>query len=239
MQSHDIQINQPGRDGFINRYIEFSLTMVFHTKQRLSLNVNRENKRKKMEKILSTGSYGICLFSLDVLQDFLKKEKLKSKKLLEVFQKKPDCYVAALKEGAWVPFVQLDSVEYVIKLDGCEPSFSDEWEQKMECDGFNIEIMDTLWITDIGAFTAFEGEEFIGNDEISYETLDNEKLYSGFKYYVDSGKYLVSIRGFARREQLDFPNPNYGFAFSLVKVDAFSGFKNPREEIYDFNVANM
>ncbi|EEG94506.1 hypothetical protein ROSEINA2194_01634 [Roseburia inulinivorans DSM 16841] len=32
-----------------------------------------------MDRILSTYSYGICLFSMEVLQDFLKKEKLDQK----------------------------------------------------------------------------------------------------------------------------------------------------------------
>lgn len=36
-----------------------------------------------MDKILSTGSYGICVFSLEVLQDFLKKKRVRTKKLLE------------------------------------------------------------------------------------------------------------------------------------------------------------
>lgn len=55
-----------------------------------------------------------------------------------------------------------------------------------------------------------------------------------------SGKYLVSIKGFVRKQKLDFPNPNYGFLFSLVAVDEFESFNDPREdEIYYFNVANM
>ena len=37
-----------------------------------------------MDRILSTYSYGICLFSMEVLQDFLKKEKIRSKKLLQI-----------------------------------------------------------------------------------------------------------------------------------------------------------
>ncbi len=32
-----------------------------------------------MDRILSTYSYGICLFSMEVLQDFLKKKKLDQK----------------------------------------------------------------------------------------------------------------------------------------------------------------
>ena len=31
-----------------------------------------------MDRILSTYSYGICLFSMEVLQDFLKKQQIKN-----------------------------------------------------------------------------------------------------------------------------------------------------------------
>lgn len=203
--------------------------------------VNRYRQEKgeaTMDKILGISSYGICLFSLEILQNFLKKEKVRSKKVLENFQKNKDRYLAAQKEGVLVPFTQIDSIEYLIKLDGYDSPFNDEWEQKIEYGGFNIEIKDSLWITSIGRFYTFNSNEYSGND-ISYQTLDGETVYSGFRYDLDSGKYLLSIKGYARRQPLEYPNPNYGFSFSLVKVDEFDGFKNPREEIYDFNVANM
>lgn len=191
-----------------------------------------------MDKILSTGSYGICLFSLEILQDFLKKEKIRSKKLLNKFQKDKKIYLAMQKEGIWIPIPQIDSIEYLVKLDGYDEPFNDEWEQKMGYDGFNIEIKEGLWISDIGSFYTFNASEYSGN-EIFYQTLDGETIYSDFKFDVPSGKYLLSIKGYARKQLLDYPNPNYGFLFSLVKVNEFDGFKNPREEIYDFNVADM
>lgn len=191
-----------------------------------------------MDKILSTFNYGICLFSLEVLQEFLKKRKIRKKKLLELFQKEKDIFLDLQKEGVWIPIPQIDSGEYVIKLSGYDSPFNDEWEQKLEHDGFNIEIKDGLWISDIGSFLKFDASEFCGN-EISFQTGDGETLYSDFKYDVPSGKYLLDIEGYVRRQQLEYPNPNYGFSFVLTKVDAFDGFKNPREEIYDFNVANM
>lgn len=190
-----------------------------------------------MDKILDVSSYGICLFSLEVLQEFLKKEKVRSKKLLVNFQKNRDRYLALQKEGVWIPFVQIDSVKYVIKLDGYDSPFNDEWEQKMGYDGFNIKIKDSLWITSIGRFYTFDSNEYSGID-ISYQTLDNKTLYAGFKYDIPSGKYLLFIKGYARKQLLEYPNPNYGFLFSLTKVNEFDGFKNPREEIYNFNVAD-
>lgn len=61
-------------------------------------------------------------------------------------------------------------------------------------------------------------------------------IYSDFKYEVPSGLYLLSIKGYARKQILEYPNPNCGYLFSLVKVKEFDGLKNPREEIYDFNI---
>lgn len=208
-----------------------------------------------MDKILSTGSYGICVFSLEVLQDFLKKKRVRSKKLLEKFQKDKGLYLDAQKEGIWIPFAQINSIDYIIKLDGHDAPFGDEWEQKLAYDGFNIEIKDGLWISDIGSFYTFHANEYSGEEgtyktpygitcyfsekERSYITLDGNRLYSDFQYDVPSGKYLLSVKGYARKQPLERPNSNYGFFFSLVKVDAFDGFKNPREETYDFNVAQM
>ena len=51
-----------------------------------------------MDKILDTASYGICVFSLKVLQDFLKKKRVRSKKLLNKFQKDKELYLDAQKE---------------------------------------------------------------------------------------------------------------------------------------------
>ena len=206
-----------------------------------------------MDKILSTGSYGICVFSLEVLQDFLKKKRVRTKKLLEKFQKNKDFYLDAQKEGIWIPFAGINSIDYVIKLEGNDVPFDDAWEQRMEYDGFNIEIKDSLWISDIGSFYTFQEEEYSGKEgtyktpygimcfysgtDNSYQTLDGNRLYSSFKYEVPSGKYLLSVKGYARKQALERPNSNFGFFFSLVRVEAFEGYKNPREDTYDFNVA--
>lgn len=189
-----------------------------------------------MDKDLSVSDYGICLFSVEILQEFLKKEKIRSKKILNKFQKDKKLYLATQKEGVWLPIVQIDSVHYVIKLDGYDEPFNDEWEQKLEYDGFNIEIKNSLWISSIGKFHEFDANGFCG-DEISYQTYGGVTLYSAFKYDVPTGKYLLSIKGYTRKQPLDSPSPNYGFAFSLVKVEEFDGFKNPRKsDDYEFNI---
>ena len=193
------------------------------------------------------------VYSLEVLQDFLKKKRVRTKKLLEKFQKNKDFYLDAQKEGIWIPFAGINSIDYVIKLEGSDVPFDDAWEERMEYDGFNIEIKDSLWISDIGSFYTFQEEEYSGKEgtyktpyeimcfysgtDNSYQTLDGNRLYSSFKYEVPSGKYLLSVKGYARKQALERPNSNFGFFFSLVRVEAFEGYKNPREDTYDFNVA--
>ena len=86
------------------------------------------------------------------------------------------------KKGVWLPIVQIASVHYVIKLDGYDEPFNDEWEKKLEYDGFNIEIKDSLGISSIGKFHEFDANGFCGN-KISYQTYDGVTLYSAFKYY--------------------------------------------------------
>ena len=52
------------------------------------------------------------------------------------------------------------------------------------------------------------------------------------------GKYT---RVFERRKNkiADRKGVNYGFQFEFKKVNEFEGYKNPREEQYDFNVASL
>ena len=197
-----------------------------------------------MDRVITADDYGICLFSLDILQDFLKREKIKSKKLLEFFQKNPEKYLTALEEGAWIPFVQINAVEYLVRLDGYEPPFGNEWDLKFEYDGFNIETKDSLWISAVSSFYSFDKNQYQGRDIVSYQTVAGAlstpvTINTDFMYTVPSSKYLLSIKGYARKIKLDYPTPNCGFLFSLSKVSEFNSFKNPREEIYNFNVADM
>ena len=182
-----------------------------------------------MDKVLDTASYGISLFSLGILDKFLKEKRIITKELLDYFQDNHDIYIEMISKGIWLPCVGINSVEYVLKLDGYDESFSSDWEEKFKYDNFNMDVIDYLWITDIGKFLNFDKNKFLENSILSYQTLDGCTIYNGFKYKMPSGKYSVSIRGYTRREKLDFPEVNLGFYFTFTKVDNFSDFNDPRE----------
>ena len=208
-----------------------------------------------MDRVITTSNYGICVYSMEVLQEFLKKEKIRSKKLLDVFNKDKEKFLKLQREGIWVPFVGINSIGYSIKIKNHGEEFDADWEKRMEYGGFNLAIKNGVWISVTGSFLKFnakefegEGQECIGeygtreyfsNRERWYTTLDGNKLYTDFWYDIPEGKYLLSIKGYARKEIVDPRGINYGFQFEFTKVDEFEGYKNPREEVYDFNVAKL
>lgn len=189
-----------------------------------------------MDRVLTTFSYGICLFSVDVMQEFLKRKAGRKKKFVDLLQKDKELYLDSQKEGIWVPIVQINSGKYLIKMDGYNEPFNDEWEQLLEYEGFNIEVRNGLWISSTESLYTFNANEFTGNEK-SARTGDGKIYFTDFKYDVPSGKYLLSIKGYARREEQKYPIPNYGYFFSLERVEKFDEFKNPREnELYEFNI---
>lgn len=211
-----------------------------------------------MERVVNAGGYGLCLFSADTLKEFLKQQKTRKRKLLSLLQKDKELYLTTQKEGIWVPLVGINSCDYQIKLEGFDEPFDEEWEQKIHYDGFNLEIKDGLWISGIEQWEPFEPKEYYAESEEVYnappfgvecgfspqdrwyKSMDGRKVYTDIKYDVPAGKYLLSIQGYVRKEEQKFPVANCGFFFSLTKVDAFDGFKNPREsDDYDFNIGSM
>lgn len=194
-----------------------------------------------MDKILGAYGYGIALFSLPTLQDFLKSEKIRSKKLLTKLQKDKDLYIRTQEQGILLPIVQIDAGGYIIRLDGYDEPFDGEWEPKLVYDGFHIHIRDSLCVSDLEQLDFYNAEE-LDQYENASRTMDHETYYKSFKYDVPSGKYLVSVKGYARKGETGHSsssgNPEYGFLFSLVKTETFDGYKNPREsELYEFNIA--
>lgn len=52
-----------------------------------------------MDRMIDAGGYGICLFSANTLQEFLKREKIRKKKVLSLLQKNDSLYLLTQKEG--------------------------------------------------------------------------------------------------------------------------------------------
>lgn len=205
-----------------------------------------------MDKVIGTYNYGLCVFSIDTMTDFLKAKKIRSKKVLALFQKKKDLFLETVKDGIWMPIPSINSGEYVIKVEGYDDSFGDEWMQVLSYNGFNLDVKNGLWISDIGSLlefdkTEYEGEgrevtspygitHFFSSKEKWHKDSKGNIFHTEFWYDVPEGRYLLTLTGFARKEIVDDRAVNYGFEFKLTKVDGFTEAKNPREEIYDFNI---
>ena len=123
-----------------------------------------------MDRMIDAGGYGICLFSANTLQEFLKREKIRKKKVLSLLQKNDSLYLLTQKEGVLVPLPQIDDENYAIKLAGQDEPFDDKWERKINYEGFNLEIKDGLWITDIDQLEPFEQLEYHAEKAEFYTT---------------------------------------------------------------------
>ncbi len=205
-----------------------------------------------MEKVIRALDYGLCVFSLDTMIQFLEAKKIRSKKVLALLQKRKDIYLDSIKDGAWMPIPSINAEKYVIGLDGYDDDFGDEWTQVLSYDGFNIDVKNGLWITNIGCLLEFDKSEYEGDGReetsaygtVSYfsakeqwhKDLGGNVSYSAYWYDVPEGKYLIAVTGFARKEIVDDKAANYGFQFKLTKVEEFQEAKNPREEAFEFNV---
>ena len=194
------------------------------------------------DRIISTGSYGICLFSPKELSAFLKQNgKGRTKKVLDLFQNNKSLYLESISVGSWVPIVTIDSIEYIIKVSNNDECFDLGWERVYVYNGFNISIDNDVWIASIGILLNWSEQTYVHHksDTMSYQTLDGETLFSAFRYSLESGKYLLKIEGYKRKEKQGYPNANSGFLFSFIKVDKYTGYKDPREDdIYSFNSIN-
>ncbi len=208
-----------------------------------------------MSRTIEISEYGLCIYSMDILQEFLKKEKIKTQKLLALFQKDKKKFLLMQKEGIWIPFPGIDSVGYCIKIKNKNEEFDDQWEKVLEYDGFNIEVENGFWVSDTSSFLSFnpelyqgEGREtknsfgivhFDSSTERWYRMRDGVQVYSDLWYDFPEGKYLLTIRGYAKKEIVDRRAVNFGYQFEFVRVDQFEGCKNPREEEYQFNVGSV
>lgn len=191
------------------------------------------------DKVITVSSYGIALLSENVVGSFLKENKIRTKKLLKLFQENQSLYLDSLAEGVWIPMLPIDSIKYSIKILNLGEVFGDEWEKTIEEEGFNLTIENSLWVVSIGVLSDLTKESF-DSDNISYETLDGNTVYQGFNFQYPSGKYSVKVEGYKRIIEKEFPEPNYGFLFTMDKVDGYQGYNDPREDDkYFFNVAQI
>ena len=191
-----------------------------------------------MNNKLYVYDYAMCCFSVEVLQEFMKSDRIRTN-VVSNLQKNPDKYLRSLSKGAWIPISGIDNGDYLIDIGEKSVIFDKNWEKRLEYSGFNIEIKDELWFTTISHLEKFDKNKYL-NEKISFETLNGNKHNSGLRFNIKSGKYLMSIMGYERKEKLSLPDVNYGFHFSFMPVDKFGNSNNPREEdTYYFNVAGL
>ena len=164
-----------------------------------------------MDRMVIAGGYGICLFSADTLQDFLKREKIRKRKLLSLLQKDKELYLNTQREGIFIPLVGIDHYNYAIKLEGQDEPFDDQWVQKISYEGFNLEVKDGLWISAIEQLEPFEPRNTISRKKNFIPHRGTSVLWSTTTPRGNGGisqkHQMVSVQ-FIRTSSIMFPLEN-------------------------------
>ena len=72
-------------------------------------------------------------------------------------------------------------------------------------------------------------------DCLSYQTLDGQTLYKGFRVRLGKGKYRVAISGYKKRVISE--STIYGYGFNFEPTDEFTSYDDPRDDAqYNFNM---
>lgn len=185
------------------------------------------------KRIIDTASYGIALFSIDTFMDFLRKNKIKKKKLTNFFDDNNHIFKQSLKEGAWIPIAKIHSIEYELKILNKSEEFDKNWTEVFSHDDFNLKVSDdsAIWICDISYFNKWDPKRLSDRDSVSYETLDGETLFNAFRIEMSQGTYKVSIKGYKNNKVSDYVygHARYGFLLDFKKTEpnTFESFNDP------------
>lgn len=171
--------------------------------------------------VINTCNYGLCLFSPSELINFLKKNKKRNKRILDLFSNDHDIYIDSLKNGVWIPISNIDSDDYQLEiLSGSKNDYIFVYKH------FNLKIgINGLWICDIGKLLKFDKSYFLNKDYLSYYTYDKQKIINGVRFEIPEGEYRVNIYG-----SLIHGKPC--FSFELIRKTLFKEINDPRK--YDF-----
>ncbi|UOQ55548.1 hypothetical protein [Hymenobacter cellulosivorans] len=193
------------------------------------------------ERTIDVSGYGLFCLSIEAFTFFLRKHKIRTKKLNNFLDKNRHLLEEAMREGYLLPIATINSIGYIIDLGETDEIevFSSGWQEVLALDNCNMMVGSdaAVWVGSLDSLDAWNSKEYEGRANRSYQTLDGETLYSAQKFNVYPAKYKVRIVGFKRKRALPYPVANFGFAFSLTETESFDTFTNPLVE--DVNIAKM
>ncbi|MDJ0367929.1 hypothetical protein QMK33_22535 [Hymenobacter sp. H14-R3] len=193
------------------------------------------------EKIINVSGYGLFCLSITSFTEFLRVHKLRAKKLNAFFDKNRDLLEQAIQTGSWLPVATINSIEYLVEVGTTADlqTFGKDWQEVLCLANCNLRVGAdaAVWVGTLDTLDAWNPTEYGSKESISYQTMDGETLFSAYKFDVEPSAYKVTLRGFKRRQALDYPAANYGFAYELHPADNFDSFANPLVE--EVNIARM
>ncbi|EDM37871.1 hypothetical protein PBAL39_15639 [Pedobacter sp. BAL39] len=185
----------------------------------------------EVERKISADDYGFFLLSPTVLELFLKSKSIKSKKILAHFNKRKEDLNEAIQEGILIPVNQIPAYTYSIfvSTEVALDSLNDRWELVLQEGEFNLKIdnSNSLWFISLVQFHNWNPGNFCTTaDYTGYLTESGaegkeEFEYTGQKYRLDAGNYLVAVTGLKRKVLEYEDEQNYGYFIGLIALSYF------------------
>ncbi|AKF53813.1 hypothetical protein PsyrH_25580 [Pseudomonas syringae pv. syringae HS191] len=156
-------------------------------------------------------SPGIVIFDPEVLNEFLKKNKITEPNVFEFFLQHDTLGRLAIEEGILCPIYQIPENEYSIFLLGAPASEQHLYTVKFSYEGFPLKVESGILIaSDLNALLDWD-PEFFTNYKKNYE----QRLSNNDYIEVSSGLYDMTIRGCAN---LKPPYNNLGYGLDMRQV---------------------
>lgn len=197
----------------------------------------------------STDGYGMAILSTDLFTDYLKQKKANPKKLLSYFDKHKDLFFSSIKDGRFLPFYRISSIEYAlfVSVNEKNPVLPEGYNEVFRYPGFYLEVGDLNRI----CFASFDYLEYHLENIKQHITDKEDQIPSGpesilEKYYqargfsLQRGIYEFDLVGLERREKLDRESKNYGYAFIFRENSNAenNNFEKADNDKYKFEIQN-
>ncbi len=177
------------------------------------------------ERKISADDYGFFLLSPPVLKFFLKAKGILSKKLLAHFSKNKEDLNQAIQDGVLLPINQIPAYSYSIFISSeiSLHTLKDSWEIVLQKGHFHLKIDETssLWLISLSQFHNWMPEKFSDKEHYTGYYVESgaqgKKVfeYTGQRYTLEAGEYLVTVIGLKRKILGCNDDQNYGYYFDF------------------------
>lgn len=184
------------------------------------------------ERKIVADDYGFMALSIDTLETFISKKRIRSKKLLSLFSRNKELFNESIQQGIFLPINQIAVCSYqlFISVETDLGILMKNWDIILEEGVYNLKIgIDgNLWFIALVQFNTWHvgnfqtQEDYCGYWVESGPNDDKEFEYIAQRFNIEEGEYLVRVLGLKRKDPTYDDDKDYGYYFELTPTNLMS-----------------